>query len=58
MFVKNGSTITASSSGQGNAGNITIHAGTQFLSHNSAITTEAAQASGGSILFGPLIQSG
>ncbi len=51
VFVKNGSTITASSSGQGNAGNITIHAGTQFLSHNSAITTEAAQASGGSIFI-------
>ncbi|MEP7153315.1 MAG: hypothetical protein ABI856_16555, partial [Nitrospira sp.] len=51
VFVKNGSTITANSSGQGNAGNITIHAGAQFLSHNSAITTEAAQASGGSIFI-------
>ncbi|MGZ8395028.1 MAG: hypothetical protein ACXWWJ_09705, partial [Nitrospira sp.] len=43
--------ISASSTGLGNAGNIAITAGPQFLSHNSSITTEANQASGGNIFI-------
>ena len=43
--------ISASSTGLGNAGNIAINAGPQFLSQNSSITTEANQASGGNIFI-------
>ena len=45
----NGAVISASSQGPGDAGNITINSGVQFLSTNSGVTTEAAQASGGNI---------
>ena len=44
-----GGTITASSTGSGDAGNITIHAGNQFLSQHGSITTESTQASGGNV---------
>lgn len=44
-----GATISASSTGHGNAGNIAINAGTQFFGHNASITTQANQASGGNI---------
>jgi large exoprotein involved in heme utilization and adhesion len=47
--LNNGGSITAGSTGPANAGNITINAGSQFLSQNSAVTTEASQASGGDI---------
>jgi hypothetical protein len=43
--------ISASSTDLGNAGNIAITAGPQFLSQNSSITTEANQASGGNIFI-------
>ncbi len=45
-----GSTVSASSIGPANAGNITINAGSQFLSQNASVTTEASQASGGNIV--------
>ncbi len=51
ITVGDGSRITASSTGPGNAGNIAIHAGPQFLSQNASITTEANQASGGNIFI-------
>jgi filamentous hemagglutinin family protein len=41
--------ITASSTGPGNAGNISINAGQQFEMRNSSVKTESAQASGGNI---------
>jgi len=44
-----GSTITASSTGPADAGNIKINAGQQLTMQNSSITTEAAQAAGGNI---------
>ena len=42
-------TISAQSSGPGDAGNIFINAGDQFISQDSFVTTEAAQADGGDI---------
>ena len=44
-----GSSISASSSGPANAGDISINAGQQLTMQNSSITTEASQASGGNI---------
>lgn len=41
--------VSASSQGAGNAGSITIDAGQQYLSTNSAVTTQSAKASGGDI---------
>lgn len=49
VTLNNGSSIAASSTGPADAGNITINAGSQFLSRNSAVITEATQASGGNI---------
>jgi filamentous hemagglutinin family protein len=43
------SSITASSSGLGNAGNIVVDAGPQLVMQDSGIKTEAAQAGGGNI---------
>jgi len=43
--------ISAQSIGTGDAGNIFIQAGDSFVSRNSAVTTEAAQADGGNIEF-------
>ncbi|MCS6294938.1 MAG: filamentous hemagglutinin N-terminal domain-containing protein [Nitrospira sp.] len=45
------SSVTASSTGSGNAGNIVIQAGSQFVAQNASITTEAIQASGGNIVI-------
>jgi hypothetical protein len=44
-----GATISAESSGTGNAGDIGINAGGTLLMKNSSITTEATQADGGNI---------
>ena len=49
MTMDNGARVSAASSGTGDAGNITINSGVQFLSTNSDVITEAAQASGGNI---------
>ena len=48
--LNNGGSITASSTGPANAGNIAINAGSQFMSQNASVTTEASQASGGNIV--------
>ena len=44
-----GASITASSTGPGNAGTIKINAGQQFEMRESSITTQATKASGGNI---------
>lgn len=44
-----GATISASSTGTGNAGNININAGNQLMLQHSSITTQASQASGGNV---------
>ncbi len=44
-----GASITASSTGPANAGNIAIDAGNSFFMQDSSVTTEAKQASGGDI---------
>ena len=44
-----GTSITASSTGPGNAGDILINAGQQFDMRDSSITAKATQASGGNI---------
>ncbi len=49
VALNNGASISASSTGPANAGNIAINAGAQFLSQNASVTTEASQASGGNI---------
>ena len=43
--------ISAGSTGLGNAGNITIKAGAQFLSQDASVTTDATLASGGNIFI-------
>ena len=45
----NGASISASSTGTGNAGSININAGNQFAMTNSTVTTEATQSGGGLI---------
>lgn len=47
--IRNGSSISASSTGNGNAGNIRINSSTTFLMQDSSVTTEASHASGGQI---------
>jgi len=51
VAISNGGSVSASSSGPGNTGNIVINAGQAFTAtnSNSAVTTEANQASGGTI---------
>jgi large exoprotein involved in heme utilization and adhesion len=49
IHMNNGASITASSTGPGNAGNILIEAGPQLVMQNSSVKTEAAQAGGGNI---------
>jgi large exoprotein involved in heme utilization and adhesion len=49
VTLDNGSSISASSTGPGNAGNISINSGQQFDMRSSSVKTEAAQASGGNI---------
>jgi large exoprotein involved in heme utilization and adhesion len=47
--LSNRASISATSSGTGNAGNITANAGNQFTMMNTSVTTEAHQSSGGVI---------
>ena len=49
MNLTHGATISASSTGKGIAGDITINAGNQFAMTNSTVTTEASHSSGGAI---------
>jgi large exoprotein involved in heme utilization and adhesion len=49
LNLTNGASISASSTGAGNAGNININAGNQLAMNSSSVTTEANQASGGAI---------
>jgi large exoprotein involved in heme utilization and adhesion len=49
VALQNGASVSASSTGTGNAGNILINAGQNYTSTDSAVTTQAAQASGGNI---------
>ncbi len=49
MDLKNGGTVSASSTGPSNAGNISINAGASLLMENGSITTQASLASGGNI---------
>jgi large exoprotein involved in heme utilization and adhesion len=49
VTMTNGASITASSTGPGNAGDISINAGQQFDIRDSSVTAEAKQASGGNI---------
>jgi large exoprotein involved in heme utilization and adhesion len=44
-----GSTISASNTGEANAGNLSINAGSQFLSQNASVTAQALHGSGGNI---------
>jgi len=48
-MLNNGSSVSASSTGTGTAGNIQIDAGNQFVMVDSSVTTEATLASGGTI---------
>ena len=49
VTISDGASVSASSTGPGNTGNIQINAGNQFAMTNSSVTTEADQASGGAI---------
>ena len=49
IAMTNGSSVSASSTGPGDTGNIHIDAGNQFTMTNSSVTTEANHASGGAI---------
>jgi hypothetical protein len=49
LELSDGGTISASSTGTGDAGNIVIQAGKLFLSDHSVVTTEAEQGDGGNI---------
>jgi large exoprotein involved in heme utilization and adhesion len=49
VTMSNGAAISASSTGPGNAGNISIDAGNRFEARNSSVTTKSEQAGGGNI---------
>jgi large exoprotein involved in heme utilization and adhesion len=49
VAISDGASVSASSTGPRNAGNIQINAGQQLDMRNSSVKTEAAQASGGNI---------
>ncbi len=49
VTISDGASVSASSTGPGNAGNISINAGQQFEMHGSSITTTATKSSGGNI---------
>jgi len=49
VLLRNGTLVSAESSGSGDAGNITISAGNTYLSENSSVTTVSKQADGGNI---------
>ena len=49
VTISDGASVSASSTGPGNAGNISINAGQQLEMRDSSITTQATKASGGNI---------
>ncbi len=49
VMISDGASVSASSTGPGNAGDISINAGQQFDMHDSSVKTDAARASGGDI---------
>jgi filamentous hemagglutinin family protein len=49
VTISNGASVSASSTGPGDAGNILINAGQQFEMRNSSVTTKSEQAGGGNI---------
>ena len=49
VTISDGASVSASSTGSGNAGNISINAGQQFEMRDSLVTTQATKASGGNI---------
>lgn len=58
VTLNNRASVSASSTGPANAGNITINVGATFLMENSSVTTQAAQAGGGdiSVMAGDMIR--
>ncbi len=49
VTIRDGASVSASSTGPANAGNIEINAGQQLVMQNGSVKTEAAQAGGGNI---------
>ena len=49
ITISNGASVSAGSTGLGNAGNIIINSGAQFLSQQGTLSTAAKEASGGNI---------
>lgn len=49
ITINNGASVSAGSTGLGNAGNIIINSGAQFLSQQGTLSTAAKEASGGNI---------
>ena len=49
VTILDGASVSSSSAGPGNAGNISINAGQQFDMRDSSVTAEATRASGGNI---------
>ncbi len=58
VALSNKSSISASSTGPGNAGNVTIQAGDSFMMHSSTVNTSTTQSDGGNIAIqaGNLVQ--
>ena len=56
VTMSSGASVSTSSTGTGNAGNITINAGNRFEARNSSVTTKSEQAGGGNIEINALDQ--
>jgi filamentous hemagglutinin family protein len=56
VTMSDGASVSANSTGQGNAGKITIHAGNTFEARNSSVTTKSEKAGGGDIEINALDQ--
>ena len=51
ITLESGAAISASNTGSANAGSVTIHAGSEFVSRDASVTTESIHASGGNIFI-------